>query len=49
MPANGGLISSAAEKVEEGFFMEYVMQAAAPATEGHPAIAGMHNPPGVQL
>lgn len=38
--SSGNLTSAASEKVEEGFFMEYVMQAAAPATKNSPALAG---------
>ena len=38
--SSGGLTNSAGEQVEEGFFMEYVMQAAAPATKETPALAG---------
>lgn len=35
-------VEAARSAVEEGFFLEYVMQAAAPATPDAPALAGPH-------
>lgn len=38
----GVLVATPRTMVEEGFFLEYVMQAAAPATADTPALAGPH-------